>query len=64
MPIRIDRKKLKTQMITQDMSVGELAKSAKISVSTLSNIRSGKSCTLKIAEAIAKTLNTSVERLS
>lgn len=64
MKIRIDRKKLMTQMVEQDIGVGDLAQKANISINTLSGIRSGRSCSQKTAKALATALKVPMDRLT
>jgi DNA-binding Xre family transcriptional regulator len=64
MKIRFDRKKLMAQMVERDIGVGELADKANISLSTLSGIRAGRSCTPKTAKALALALDVPIDRLT
>jgi len=64
MKIRLDRKKLMAQMIDKDVGVGELAEKADISISTLSGIRAGRSCSPKTAKSLALALGVPIERLA
>lgn len=61
--MKIDRVKLITFMAEKNISVAELASRSGLSVGTISMIRSGKSCTIKTAEAIAGALLISVKAL-
>lgn len=54
--MKIDRVKLISLMAERNMSANELAKKAGLAISTVSNIRSGKSCANKTGQAIAKAL--------
>lgn len=50
-------------MAEKNISVADLARRSGLSVGTISMIRSGKSCTIKSAEAIANALLISVKAL-
>ena len=63
MTIRFDRKKLMTQMVERYIGVGELAEKAAISLSTLSGIRAGRSCSPKTAKALALALDVPIDKL-
>lgn len=63
MSVRIDRVKLIAEMAKQGTTVAELADIAGVSISSISLIRSGKSCSESTAQKIAKGLNTQVEEL-
>lgn len=54
--VRINRVKLITCMAEKEMSAKQLSELSGITSSTISNIRSGKTCTFKTAEAISKAL--------
>lgn len=62
--IRIDRVKLITCMAEKEISARQLAELSGITPSTISNIRSGKTCAFKTAEAIAKALRVPVDLLT
>lgn len=61
--VRIDRVKLITCMAEKEMSSRQLAELSGITPSTISNIRSGKTCAFKTAEAIAKALCVPIDLL-
>ena len=54
--MRIDRIKLITAMVRQDMSASELAQKAGLSRSTISAIKGGKSCSRATAAKIEAVL--------
>lgn len=64
MKIRFDRKKLMAHMVERDIGVGELAEKADISLSTLSGIRAGRSCSPKTAKSLAFALGIPIAKLT
>lgn len=61
--MRIDRIKLIAEMARQDISVSDMVAMTGRSRATIANIRSGKSCSKETAEAIAKALGLTVDKL-
>ena len=61
--MRIDRIKVIALMAEKEYSANELAARAGLSRSTISQIRSGKSCSVKTADALAKGLGVSVQKI-
>lgn len=61
--MRIDRIKLIVLMAERDMTIGRLAELSRLSVGTISQVKSGKSCTPKTGNAIAKALGVPVDEL-
>ena len=55
--MKLDRIKLITEMARRRMTVVEMAKITGISRVTITNVRSGKSCSAAVGYAIAKALN-------
>lgn len=63
MSVRIDRKKLMVEMVKRDISVSELSSRSRVSLSTVSGIRSGRACSPKTAKALADVLSVPVDTL-
>lgn len=63
MSVRIDRIKFIAEMAKQEIGVVELAEKADVSRSTITSIRSGKSCKNDIAIRISTALGVPVEAL-
>lgn len=61
--MRIDRVKLIAEMARQDIRAQELAKRANVSRSTVTAMRSGKSCCKNSVLHIAKALNCDVTEI-
>ncbi len=61
--MRLNRMKLITELVNQDLSQTQLAEKAGISRVTLNGIKNGKSCSDKSAFKIAEALNVSIEQL-
>lgn len=61
--MRIDRVKLVSELIRQDLTQKRLAELSGISRATINYIRSGKSCTDEVGHKIAKALNVPIEQL-
>lgn len=61
--MRIDRVKLVTELVKQDLTQKRLAELAGVSRATINYIRSGKSCSEEIGNKIAKALNVPIEKL-
>lgn len=61
--MRIDRVKLVSELIRQDMTQKELAEKAGVSRVTLSYIKCGKNCCDETAEKLAGALGVPVEKL-
>lgn len=61
--MKIDRVKLIATMAERDMKCTQLAKITGVALSTISSIRSGKSCLLETALLIADALRVEVEDL-
>lgn len=61
--MRIDRIKLKTALIKQDLRQSQLADATGLSKGTIAGVANGKSCSLKTAEKIAEALNIPLEKL-
>ena len=61
--MRLNRMKLITELVNQDLSQTQLAEKAGISRVTLNGIKNGKSCSDKSALKIAEALNVSIEQL-
>ena len=63
MKMRIDRIKVIVLMAEKEYSANELAARDGLSRSTISQIRSGKSCSAKTADALAQGLGVSVQKI-
>lgn len=61
--MRIDRVKFATELTKKDMTLTKLSELSGVSRISLSNIKSGKSCSDATGEKIAKALNVSIEKL-
>ncbi|MEL7658687.1 MAG: helix-turn-helix transcriptional regulator [Bacillota bacterium] len=61
--MRINRIKLIALMAEKELSTNELVQKSGLSRSTISHIRSGKSCSEQTAEALAKGLSVPVQRI-
>lgn len=61
--MRLDRFKLTTLMMQKELTQKELAEKAGISRSTVNYIKSGKSCSVAVGNAIAKTLGVDVTEI-
>lgn len=61
--MRIDRIKLIVLMAECDMTLGRLAELSRLSISTICQVKAGKSCTPKTGNAIAKALGVPVDEL-
>jgi len=62
--MRINRKRLAIQLIQKNLPVGDLVNMSGLSRSTISAVRSGKSCSCETARKIASALGVSVEYLT
>lgn len=63
MQIRLDRVKVITEMARCYMTVNELAERVGVARGTITNIRSGKTCSPQVAEKIAKVFGCTVDEL-
>ena len=61
--MRIDRVKLIAEMARRDITAVELAKKAGVSRATITNLRSGKSCSADSVNHVANALGMDVEEL-
>lgn len=61
--MRIDRIKLATEMMKQDMSQRKLSELSGISRMTINSVRGGKSCSEETGNKIAAALNVPIEKL-
>lgn len=61
--MRIDRFKLTTELMRQEMTQANLAERAGISRATVNYIKCGKSCTEEIGQKIACALGVPIETL-
>lgn len=61
--MRIDRIKLATEMMKQDMSQRKLSELSGISRMTINSVRGGKSCSEETGNRIATALNVPIEKL-
>lgn len=61
--MRIDRIKLITEMVRQDIKTCELAEMAAVSRATITALRGGKSCSANSAKRVAQALNVPLESL-
>ncbi len=61
--MRIDRIKLKTELVKRDMRQSELTKLSGVSKGTISGVINGRSCNKETAEKIAKALKLPLEEL-
>lgn len=61
--MRIDRVKLIAEMARQEISVKDLADKARVSRATITNLRSGKSCSANSVNHVANALGVQVEEL-
>ena len=62
--MRIDRIKLIVLMAERDMTIGRLAELSRLSVSTICQVKAGKSCTPKTGAAIAAALGVQPAKLN
>lgn len=58
--MRIDRVKLAAEMARADLNVNRLAELAGVSRGTVTSVKSGKACSARTAEKIAKGLGVNV----
>lgn len=61
--MRIDRIKLSTELVKQDLTQTRLAEISGVSRVTINGIKSGRSCSDESAIKIAKALNVPIEKL-
>ncbi len=61
--MRVNRIKLIVLMAERDMTIGRLAELSRLSVSTICQVKAGKSCTSKTGGAIAAALGVPVGEL-
>lgn len=61
--MRIDRYKLATELMRQEMTQGKLAELAGISRATVNCIKAGKNCSDEVGRKIADALNVPLETL-
>lgn len=61
--MRIDRFKLTTELMRQDMTQKQLAEKACISRVTVNGIKSGRSCSDEVGKKIAKALGVDVTEI-
>lgn len=61
--MRINRIKLITLMAEKELPTNELAQKTGLSRSTISQIRSGKSCSEQTANVLAKGLGVSIQKI-
>ncbi len=61
--MRLDRVKLIAEMARQNMTRGRLAEISGVSKTTISNITSGKTCSLVVGNAIINALGVKPEEL-
>lgn len=61
--MRIDRIKLATEMMKQDMSQRKLSELSGVSRMTINSVRGGKSCSEETGNKIAAALNVPIEKL-
>lgn len=61
--MRIDRVKLIAEMARQEISIKDLADKARVSRATITNLRSGKSCSANSVHHVACALGVQVEEL-
>ena len=61
--VRLNRIKLATELLKQDMTQVELSKKSGVARTTISGIKSGRSCREETARAIATALNIPIEKL-
>ena len=61
--MRIDRSKLACEMIRNDLNCNDLVRVSGLSRSTITAVRTGKSCSGNTAMAIARALGVSLESL-
>lgn len=61
--MRLDRVKLIAEMARQNMTRGRLAELSGVSKTTISNITSGKTCSLVVGNAIIHALGVKPEEL-
>mgnify|MGYP000037269236 FL=1 len=61
--MRIDRFKLTTELMRQDMTQKQLAEKAGISRATVNGIKSGRSCSDEVGKKIAKALGVDVTEI-
>lgn len=61
--MRIDRIKLATEMIKQDMTQRKLSELSGLSRMTINSVRGGKSCSEETGDKIAAALGVPIEKL-
>lgn len=61
--MRLDRIKLATELVRQDMTQVELAKKIGVSRITVNGIRNGKSCSDEVGYKIAEALGVDISKL-
>ena len=61
--MRIDRIKLTTELIRQDMTQKTLSEKSGVSRVTITGIKSGRSCSEETAEKLAKALKVPLKKL-
>lgn len=61
--VRLNRIKLATELLKQDMTQVQLSKKSGVARTTISGIKSGRSCREETARAIAAALNVAIEEL-
>ena len=61
--MRIDRIKLKTDLVKKDMKQSELAAIAGLSRSTIAGVIGGRSCSFTTAEKISEALKIPLDKL-
>ena len=61
--MKIDRVKLIAEMARQRMTVKQLAEMSGVSCLTVTNIRSGKSCSDLVGKSLARALNVDVAEI-
>lgn len=61
--MRIDRVKLVTELVRQDMTQKRLAELAGVSRATVSCIKCGKNCSEEVGQRIAAALNVDLKKI-
>ena len=61
--MRIDRKKLRIELVRRELSQAQLANLSGLSRSTISGILSGRSCSVQTAEKVSSALGVPINKL-
>lgn len=61
--MRIDRRKLRIELVRRELNQVQLATLSGLSRSTISGILSGRSCSMQTAEKVSNALGISIDKL-